>query len=134
MKQIIAAMAAMVISASSIAGISLSGKYTGTLNDSSVYTQDLVTTLVGSSADGSVTVTLDKNFAVDDMYVETTMAGVKFKLGEVDGVTSIGAKTTVGIASVGALLKRMYFSCSNKGAATEWETFNIGPGIYSEYF
>ena len=101
MKQIIAAMAAMVISASSIAGISLSGKYTGTLNDSSVYTQDLTTTLVGSSAAGAVTVTLDKDFAVDDMYVETTMAGVKFKLGEVDDVTSISAKTTVGIASVG---------------------------------
>ena len=80
MKQIIAAMAAMVISVSSIAGISLSGKYTGTLNDSSVYTQDLTTTLVGSSAAGAVTVTLDKDFAVDDMYVETTMAGVKFKL------------------------------------------------------
>ena len=101
MKQIIAAMAAMVISASSIAGISLSGKYTGTLNDSSVYTQDLTTTLVGSSAAGAVTVTLDKDFAVDDMYVETTMAGVKLKLGEVDDVTSISAKTTVGIASVG---------------------------------
>ena len=36
MKQIIAAMAAMVISASSIAGVSLSGKYTGTLNDAGV--------------------------------------------------------------------------------------------------
>ena len=50
MKQIIAAMAAMVISASSIAGVSLSGKYTGTLNDAGVYAQDLETTLVGSSA------------------------------------------------------------------------------------
>ncbi|MBC8429902.1 MAG: hypothetical protein H8D92_00745 [Pelagibacteraceae bacterium] len=101
MKQIIAAMAAMVISASSIAGIALSGKYTGTLNDSGVYTQDLTTTLVGSSAAGAVTVTLDKDFAVDDMYVESTLAGVKFKLGEVDDVTSIGASTTVGPATVG---------------------------------
>ena len=101
MKQIIAAMAAMVISASSIAGIALSGKYTGTLNDSGVYTQDLTTTLVGNSAAGAVTVTLDKDFAVDDMYVESTLAGVKFKLGEVDDVTSIGASTTVGPATVG---------------------------------
>jgi len=101
MKQIIADMAAMVISASSIAGIALSGKYTGTLNDSGVYTQDLTTTLVGNSAAGAVTVTLDKDFAVDDMYVESTLAGVKFKLGEVDDVTSIGASTTVGPATVG---------------------------------
>ena len=101
MKQIIAAMAAMVTSASSIAGIALSGKYTGTLNDSGVYTQDLTTTLVGNSAAGAVTVTLDKDFAVDDMYVESTLAGVKFKLGEVDDVTSIGASTTVGPATVG---------------------------------
>ena len=101
MKQIIAAMAAMVISASSIAGISLSGSYTGTFNDSGVYTQDLTTTLVGSSAAGAVTVTLDEAFAVDDMYVESTMAGVKLKLGEVDDVTSIGATTTVGPATVG---------------------------------
>ena len=69
MKQIIAAMAAMVISASSIAGIALSGKYTGTLNDSGVYTQDLTTTLVGNSAAGAVTVTLDKDFAVDDLQL-----------------------------------------------------------------
>ena len=101
MKQMIAAMAAMVMSVSSIAGISLSGSYTGTFNDSGVSTQDLTTTLVGSSAAGAVTVTLDEAFAVDDMYVESTMAGVKLKLGEVDDVTSIGATTTVGPATVG---------------------------------
>ena len=59
MKQIIAAMAAMVISVSSIAGVGISGKYTGTLNDAGVYAQDLETTLVGSSAAGAVTVTLN---------------------------------------------------------------------------
>ena len=85
MKQIIAAMAAMVMSASSIAGVSLSGEYTGTFNDSGVYTQDLTTTLVGSSAAGAVTVTLDEAFAVDDMYVESTLAGVKIKLGDWSG-------------------------------------------------
>ena len=95
-----AALAAL-FSANSFAAIALSGEYTGTFNDSGVYTQDLTTTLVGSSAAGAVTVTLDESFAVDDMYVESTLAGVKLKLGEVDDVTSIGATTTVGPASVG---------------------------------
>ena len=106
MKQIIAAMAAMVISASSIAGVSLSGKYTGTLNDAGVYAQDLETTLVGSSAAGAVTVTLDEAFAVDDMYVESTLAGVKLKLGDWSGTdadfSKLNASTTVGPATVGA--------------------------------
>ena len=101
MKKLLIAAIAALLSANAFASIALSGKYTGTLDDSGVYTQDLTTTLVGSSAAGAVTVTLDKGFAVDDMYVETTMAGVKFKLGEVDDVTSISAKTTIGIASVG---------------------------------
>ena len=101
MKTFIAALAAFLMSTASIAGVALSGKYTGTLDDSGVYTQDLVTTLVGASAAGSVTVTLDKDFAVDDMFVESTIAGIDFKLGEVDGVTSIGATTTVGPVTVG---------------------------------
>ena len=101
MKKLIAALAALLMSASSIAGIALSGKYTGTLDDSGVYTQDLVTTLVGSTAAGAVTVTLDKDFAVDDMFVESTIAGIKFKLGEVDDVTSIGASTAIGPVTVG---------------------------------
>ena len=101
MKKIIAALAAFLMSTASIAGVALSGKYTGTLDDSGVYTQDLVTTLVGASAAGSVTVTLDKDFAVDDMFVESTIAGIDFKLGEVDDVTSIGATTTVGPVTVG---------------------------------
>jgi len=102
MKKFIAAMAALLMSATSVASIALSGKYTGTLNDSGVYTQDLTTTLVGASAHGAVTVTLDKDFAVDDMFVESTIAGIKFKLGEVDDVTSIGASTTFGPITVGA--------------------------------
>jgi hypothetical protein len=101
MKKLIAAMAALLMSASSIASIALSGSYTGTLNDSGVYTQDLTTTLVGSTAAGVVTVTLDEAFAVDDMYVESTIAGIKFKLGEVDDVTSIGASTAIGPVTVG---------------------------------
>ena len=94
-------MAALLLTANSFASIALSGKYTGTLNDSGVYTQDLVTTLVGASAAGAVTVTLDKDFAVDDMFVESTIGGIKFKLGEVDDVTSIGASTTIGPITVG---------------------------------
>ena len=101
MKKIIAALAALLMSASSIASIALSGKYTGTLDDSGAYTQDLVKTLVGATAAGAVTVTLDKDFAVDDMFVESTIAGIKFKLGEVDDVTSIGASTAIGPVTVG---------------------------------
>ena len=101
MKKFIIAAVAALMSASSLASIALSGKYTGTLNDSGVYTQDLVTTLVGASAAGAVTVTLDKDFAVDDMFVESTIGGIKFKLGEVDDVTSIGASTTIGPITVG---------------------------------
>ena len=102
MKKLIAAMAALLLTANAFASIALSGKYTGTLNDSGVYTQDLVTTLVGASAAGAVTVTLDKDFAVDDMFVESTIGGIKFKLGEVDDVTSIGASTTIGPITVTA--------------------------------
>ena len=101
MKKFIAAMAALLLTANAFASIALSGKYTGTLNDSGVYTQDLVTTLVGASAAGAVTVTLDKDFAVDDMFVESTIGGIKFKLGEVDDVTSIGASTAIGPITVG---------------------------------
>ena len=101
MKKLLIAAVAALMSASSIASIALSGKYTGTLNDSGTYTQDLTTTLVGASAHGAVTVTLDKDFAVDDMFVETTLGGIKFKLGEVDDVTSIGASTDIGPITVG---------------------------------
>ena len=101
MKKLLIAAVAALMSASSIASIALSGKYTGTLNDSGTYTQDLTTTLVGASAHGAVTVTLDKDFAVDDMFVETTLGGIKFKLGEVDDVTSIGASTAIGPITVG---------------------------------
>ena len=102
MKKLLIAAVAALMSASSLASIALSGKYTGTLNDSGTYTQDLTTTLVGASAHGAVTVTLDKDFAVDDMFVETTIGGIKFKLGEVDDVTSIGASTAIGPITVGA--------------------------------
>jgi len=102
MKKLLIAAVAALLSANAFASIALSGKYTGTLDDSGTYTQDLTTTLVGASAHGAVTVTLDKDFAVDDMFVESTIAGIKFKLGEVDDVTSIGASTTFGPITVGA--------------------------------
>ena len=79
MKKLLIAAVAALLSANAFASIALSGKYTGTLNDSGTYTQDLTTTLVGSNAAGAVTVTLDKDFAVDDMYVETTLGGIEFK-------------------------------------------------------
>ena len=106
MKKLLIAAAAALFSANSFAAIALSGEYTGTLNDSGVYTQDLETSLVGSSAAGSVTVTLDETMAVDDLYVESTLAGVKFKLGDWSGTdadfSKLNASTTVGPATVGA--------------------------------
>jgi len=105
MKKLLIAAVAALMSASSLASIALSGKYTGTLNDSGVYTQDLTTTLVGSNAAGAVTVTLDKDFAVDDMYVESTIGGIKFKLGDWSGTdadfSKLNASTTVGPITVG---------------------------------
>ena len=45
MKKLLIAAAAALFSANSFAAIALSGEYTGTLNDSGVYTQDLATNL-----------------------------------------------------------------------------------------
>jgi len=105
MKKLLIAAVAALLSANAFASIALSGKYTGTLNDSGTYTQDLTTTLVGASAAGAVTVTLDKDFAVDDMYVESTIGGIKFKLGDWSGTAAdfskLNASTTVGPITVG---------------------------------
>ena len=105
MKKLLIAAVAALLSANAFASIALSGKYTGTLNDSGTYTQDLTTTLVGASAHGAVTVTLDKDFAVDDMYVETTLGGIKFKLGDWSGTSAdfskLNASTTIGPITVG---------------------------------
>ncbi len=42
MKKLLIAAVAALLSANAFASIALSGKYTGTLNDSGTYTQDLL--------------------------------------------------------------------------------------------
>jgi hypothetical protein len=71
-KKLLVATAAMAVSATTFAGISLSGLYEGTLDSHGAYTQDIHTTMKGTSGNSAITVVLDKDFAVDDMYVETT--------------------------------------------------------------
>ena len=97
-KQLMAMTVALLLSTAALADVSISGKYTGTVDSDGDYTQDIETTLKGLANDSSVTVTFDKDFAVDDMFVESTVgvAGfdLKLKAGEVDNETSIGATTT----------------------------------------
>jgi hypothetical protein len=104
-KKLLAATAAMAISASTYAGISLSGLYEGTLDSHGAYTQDITTTMKGTSGSSTVTVVLDGAFDIDDMYVETTTGPLTFTLGDKSGddpdVVSIGVKATSGGFTVG---------------------------------
>lgn len=99
------ATAAMIVSATTFAGISLSGLYEGTLDSHGAYTQDITTTMKGTSGSSSVTVVLDNDFAVDDMWVETTTGPLTFTLGDKSGddpdSVSIGVTATSGGFTVG---------------------------------
>ncbi len=103
--KLLAAAAAMLLSATTFAGISLTGEYEGTLDSHGTYTQDIETTLKGTSGNSAVTVVLDEAFAVDDLYVETTVGVLTFKLGDYSGsnpdVTKLGVTATVGDYTVG---------------------------------
>ena len=59
-KKLLVATAAMAVSATTFAGISLSGLYEGTLDSHGTYAQDIHTTMKGTSGASSVTVVLDK--------------------------------------------------------------------------
>jgi hypothetical protein len=106
MKNIYTALAAALMTTASIADISLSGEYTGTLNDSGVYTQDIETTLKGISGDSTVTLVLDEALDVDDLYVESTLGALTFKLGDYSGddpdATKLNVTTVIGPITVGA--------------------------------
>ena len=54
LKKLLVATAAMAISATTFAGISLSGLYEGTLDSHGAYTQDIHTTMKGTSGNSSV--------------------------------------------------------------------------------
>ena len=104
-KKLLVATAAMAVSATSLAGISLSGLYEGTLDSHGTYAQDIHTTMKGTAGASSVTVVLDKDFSVDDMYVESTAGVLTLKIGDWSGddpdSTKIGVTTTVGAYTVG---------------------------------
>ena len=104
-KKLMVATAAMVLSATTFAGISLSGLYEGTLDSHGAYTQDIHTTMKGTSGNSSVTVVLDKDFSVDDMYVETTTGPLTFKIGDSSGddpdSTVLGVTMKAGAVTVG---------------------------------
>ncbi len=125
MKTFIAALAAFLMSTASVAGVALSGKYTGTLNDSGVYTQDLETTIKGTSDNSTVTVVIDEALDIDDLYVESTLGALTFKLGDYSGddpdVTKLNVTTTVGPITVGAT--------QTSGGATTFDASGTFAGV-----
>ena len=104
-KKLLVATAAMAVSATTFAGLSLSGLYEGTLDSHGAYTQDIHTTMKGTSGNSAITVVLDKDFAVDDMYVETTTGPLTFTLGDKSGddpdSTVLGVTMKAGAITLG---------------------------------
>jgi hypothetical protein len=84
-KKLLVVTAAMAVSASAFADINISGLYEGTLDSHGAYTQDITTTMVGTSGNSTVTMILDKDFTVDDLYVTTTSGPLTFTLGDKSG-------------------------------------------------
>jgi hypothetical protein len=131
-KQLMAMTVALLLSTAALPDVSISGKYTGTVDSDGDYTQDIETTLKGLANDSSVTVTFDKDFAVDDMFVESTVgvAGfeLKLKAGEVDDETSIGATTSVagfnlGVTQVSGGTTR--FDVGSSTAGITWKVADL---------
>ena len=100
-KKLLVATAAMLLSATSVAGISLSGLYEGTLDSHGAYTQDITTTMKGTSGNSSVTVVLDESFDVDYMYVETVTSGLTLKLGDWSGDDPDSTKLSISATAAG---------------------------------
>jgi len=104
-KKLLVATAAMLLSAGTFAGISLSGLYEGTLDSHGAYTQDIHTTMKGTQGNSTVTLVLDKDFAVDDLYVETTTGPLTFKIGDSSGddpdSTVLGVTMKAGAITIG---------------------------------
>ena len=135
-KKLLVATAAMAVSATSLAGISLSGLYEGTLDSHGAYTQDITTTMKGTSGSSTVTVVLDTAFDIDDMYVETTTGPLTFKLGDSSGddpdVVSIGVTATSGGFTVGLSQDSGENTELNVGGALAGITFNVTDVTNSE--
>jgi hypothetical protein len=83
--------------------VAVSGTYEGTITDSGTYTQTLE--LVGAiSADaGTVTIGVDEDGDVNDLYIETTLMNMfDVRLGKVDSVTGMKVSTDVAGVTVSA--------------------------------
>ena len=135
-KKLLVATAAMLLSATSVAGISLSGLYEGTLDSHGAYTQDITTTMKGASGNSTVTVVLDNAFDIDDMYVETTTGPLTFTLGDKSGddpdSVSIGVKATSGGFTVGLNQVSGGSATIDVGGALAGITFNVTDVTNSE--
>jgi len=135
-KKLLVATAAMAISVTTFAGISLSGLYEGTLDSHGAYTQDVTTTMKGTSGNSTVTVVLDGAFDIDDMYVETTTGPLTFTLGDKSGddpdVVSIGVKATSGGFTVGLNQVSGGSTTLDVGGALAGITFNVTDVTNSE--
>ena len=105
LRKLLATTVAMAFSATTFAAVSLSGLYEGTLDSHGTYAQDIHTTLVGTSGNSTVTVVLDKDFAVDDMYVTTIVGPLSFTLGDNSGddpdSTVLGVTMDAGAITLG---------------------------------
>ena len=135
-KKLLVATAAMAVSATTFAGISLSGLYEGTLDSHGAYTQDITTTMKGTSGNSTVTVVLDGAFDIDDMYVETTTGPLTFTLGDKSGddpdSVSIGVKATSGGYTVGLNQVSGGSATIDVGGALAGITFNVTDVTNSE--
>ena len=135
-KKLLVATAAMLLSVTSVAGISLSGLFEGTLDSHGAYTQDITTTMKGTSGSSTVTVVLDGAFDIDDMYVETTTGPLTFTLGDKSGddpdSVSIGVVATSGGFTVGINQVSGGSATLDVGGSLAGITFNVTDVTNSE--
>jgi hypothetical protein len=96
MNKLLIAAAAVTLSTASLAQVSISGDYEGTLTQAGVYTQTLDLKLVGSTPFGSVTTIVDETQTMTDLYATAKLRSVDLTLGLVESVSTIKASTTVG--------------------------------------
>jgi hypothetical protein len=96
MNKLLIAAAAVTLSTASLAQVSISGDYEGTLTQAGVYTQTLDLKLVGSTPFGSVTTIVDETQTMTDLYATAKLRSVDLTLGLVESVSTIKASTTIG--------------------------------------
>ena len=96
MNKLLMAAAAVTLSTSAHASVTISGDYEGILTQAGVYSQTLDLKLIGSTPYGSVTTIVDETNTITDLYATAKLRGVDLTLGTVESVSTIKASTTVG--------------------------------------